>query len=103
MVLRCTVNAQTVARATHAATEASADKDIKGLIDCRKGQGWVLLPKHLIELLRSGMAMVLFEGGEDHHSWTGCLESCSMQSRHSFGHESVLLLNQNHSEFGICT
>jgi hypothetical protein len=63
MILRCTVNAQTVARATHAATEASADKDIKGLIVCRKGQGWVLLPKHLIVLLFCGMAVVLFAGG----------------------------------------
>jgi hypothetical protein len=64
MVLRGTVNAQTVPRAAHAATEASVDKDIKGLIDRRKGQGRMLLPKHLIELLRSGMAVVLFEGGE---------------------------------------
>jgi hypothetical protein len=85
MVLRCTVNAQTVTRATDAATEASADKDIKGLIDRRKGQGRVLLSQHLIELLRSGMAMILFEGGENHHPWTSCFESCSMQSRHSFG------------------
>src|SRR5262247_2706734 len=61
----------------------------------------MVLPERLVELLRSGMAMVLFEGGENHHSWTSRLESCSMQSRHSFGHESVLLVNRNHSEFGI--
>src|SRR5262245_31191893 len=103
MVLGCAVHAQTVPRATHTAAQASTDEDIQGLIDRRKRQGRMVLPERLVELLRSGMAVVLFEGGENHHSWTSRLESCSMQSRHSFGHGSVLLLNRNHSELGIYT
>src|SRR5439155_24513513 len=88
MVLWCTVNTQTVTRATHAATQASADEHIQSLIDRGKRQGRMVLTKRLIELLRSGVAVVLFEGGENHHSWTSCLKSYSMQSRHSLRHGS---------------
>src|SRR5207244_11619724 len=101
MALGCRVTAPTVAQATHAAAQVIMDEDIKGLIDRRQREGRMVLPVRLVELLCSGMAVVLFEGGENHHSWTSRLESCSMQSRHSFGHGSVLLLNRNHSELGI--
>ncbi len=80
MILGCTVNAQTVPRATHAAAQAITDEDIKGLIDRRQREGRMVLPERLVELLCSGMAVVLFESGEYHHSWTSRLESCSMQS-----------------------
>src|SRR5215813_14660875 len=101
MVVWCAVDTQTVPWATHATTQASADEHIESLIDRGKRQGRMVLPERLVELLGSGMAVVLFEGRENHHSWTSGLKSCSMQSRHSLGHGSVLLLDRNHSEFGI--
>jgi hypothetical protein len=62
MILRCAVDTQTVTRATHTATQASADEDIQGLIDRGKRQGRMVLPERLVELLGSGVAVVLFEG-----------------------------------------
>ena len=46
--------------------------------------------ERVIEILRRGMSVVLFESSQDHHPWTGCLEPRSVQSRHSLGHGSVL-------------
>jgi hypothetical protein len=63
MVLGCAVDTQTVTWATHTATQASADEHIKGLIDGGKRQGRMVLPERLVELLRSRMGVVLFEGG----------------------------------------
>ena len=57
------LNPQTVTWATDAATQASADEHIQGLIDRGKRQGRMVLPERLVELLRSGMGVILFEGG----------------------------------------
>ena len=88
MVLRCPVDAQAVTWTAHTATQPGADEHIERLIDRRKGQGRMVPTERVIKMLRRGMRVVLFESSQDHHPWTSCLEPCSVQLRHSLGHES---------------
>src|SRR5713101_8457325 len=96
MVLRRPVDAQAVTWTAHTATQPGADEHIERLIDRGKGQGRMVLTECVIEMLRRGMRVVLFECGQDHHPWTSCLEPCSVQSCHSLGHGSYPL-NRNDS------
>ena len=46
------------------------------------------MPQSVIEMLRRGMGIILFQSGQDHHPRTSCLEPRSMQSCDTLRHAS---------------
>jgi hypothetical protein len=86
VILGCAIDSQTVPRIGDPPAQPGAEEDVKRLIDGGQGQGRIVLPEPLKELLRRRMVLVLLQCGQDQHPGSCRLETGLMQALDSVSH-----------------